>query len=164
MSIRTFATFHVKSAIEFMLVNGQWLMCDDGVIRPIVLGLVRTADAQMVEVPLLLDAGADRTVFSAFFLELLLPLRSTAIDEIRLAGVGGQVDSITVDTVLGFVRDDGRRVSVRGTFGVFTEGESAEMSVLGRDVTNNFSVIYDYLNSTIALLAQPHYYEIKRAS
>ena len=47
---------------------------------------------------------------------------------------------------------------------VFTEGESAELSVLGRDVTNNFSVIYDYPNRSVALLARPHYYEIKSAS
>lgn len=38
------------------------------------------------------------------------------------------------------------------------------MSVLGRDVTNNFSVICDYPNAMVALLARPHYYEIKRAS
>jgi hypothetical protein len=57
--------------------------------------------------------------------------------------------------------DDGQLITVRGSFGVFTEGESAELSVLGRDVTNNFSVIYDYPQQIIALLAPPHSYEIK---
>lgn len=37
----------------------------------------------------------------------------------------------------------------------------ADLSVLGRDVTNNFSVIYDYPNQTVALLAPLHHYEIK---
>ncbi len=147
-----------------MLVNGDWLMCDDGLIRPSVLGLVRTGDGQMLEVPFLLDAGADRTVFSAYFLDLLLPLHKSSIEQIRLTGVGGRVDSITVETVIGLIRDDGDMATVRGPFAVFTEGESAELSVLGRDVTNNFSVIYDYPNRTVALLARPHYYEIKRAS
>ena len=55
-------------------------------------------------------------------------------------------------------------LNVRGQFGVFTESESAELSVLGRDVTNNFGVIYDYPNRTIALLATPHFYEIKATS
>jgi hypothetical protein len=55
-------------------------------------------------------------------------------------------------------------VTVRGLFAVFTEAESAELSVLGRDVTNNFSVIYDYPNRAVASLARPHYYEIKKAS
>jgi len=55
-------------------------------------------------------------------------------------------------------------VTVRGSFGVFLEGESADLSVLGRDVTNNFSVIYDYPNQIIALLAPPHSYQIKPSS
>jgi hypothetical protein len=52
-------------------------------------------------------------------------------------------------------------VSVRGSFAVFTEKESADLSVLGRDVTNNFGVMYDYPNRVVTLLAQPHFYEIK---
>ena len=147
-----------------MNVNGEWLVCEDGVIRPIVLGLVRGADGQMIEVTFLLDAGADRTVFSSGFLRSLEALQNSEAEQIHLAGVGGRVGSITVDTALGFTRDDGRMVTVRGSFAVFTEGESAELSVLGRDVTNNFSVIYDYPNRAVALLARPHYYEIKRTS
>ncbi|MEW6213329.1 MAG: hypothetical protein AB1631_33855 [Acidobacteriota bacterium] len=144
-----------------MRVNGEWWECEDAVIRPVVRGLVRAADGQMVEVTFLLDAGADRTVLSARFLHRLMPLETTATEHIHLAGVGGQVNSITVETIIGFIRDDGRLVTVRGAFGVFTEGESADLSVLGRDVTNNFSVIYDYPNQAVALLAPPHIYEIK---
>ena len=147
-----------------MHVSGNWLMCDDGVIRPSVLGMVRVADDSMLNVTFLLDAGADRTVFSARFLQWLQPLRTSQSEQVQLAGVGGQVSSITVDTFVGFVREDGRTVTVRDPFAVFTEGESAELSVLGRDVTNNFSVIYDYPNRAVALLAWPHYYEIKKAS
>ncbi|MEK6301328.1 MAG: hypothetical protein AABO41_11445 [Acidobacteriota bacterium] len=147
-----------------MHVIGDWLICEDGVIRPTVFALVRAADGRMVEVTFLLDAGADRTVFNARFLHWLRALESPQGEQIQLAGVGGSVGSITVDTSIGFIRDDGRVATVRGQFAVFTEGESAELSVLGRDVTNNFGVIYDYPNRTIALLAQPHFYEIKTAS
>jgi hypothetical protein len=52
---------------------------------------------------------------------------------------------------------------VRGEFAAFTKMESADLSVLGRDVTNNFSVIYDYSTRTVALLAPPHFYEIGSA-
>lgn len=79
-------------------------------------------------------------------------------------GVGGPANSITIETALGFVRHDGRLISVRGTFHLFAESESADLSVLGRDVTNNFGIIYDYPNQTVALLAAPHYYEIRTAS
>jgi hypothetical protein len=37
-----------------MHVIGDWLICDDGVIRPTVFGLVRAADGRMVEVTFLL--------------------------------------------------------------------------------------------------------------
>lgn len=146
-----------------MRVNGAWLPGDDGVIRPIVPGLVRLPDGQWLEVSFLLDAGADRTVFSADFFSLLEPLE-TPSQRVLLSGVGGATNSITIETAIAFARDDGQLITVRGSFGVFTEGESAELSVLGRDVTNNFSVIYDYPNQVIALLALPHSYEIKSSS
>ena len=147
-----------------MRINGDWLECDDGVIRPSVKAMVRLADGQWVEVTFLLDAGADRTVFSAWFLHLLRPLVVGESAQSHLAGVGGPVNSIIIETAIGFVKDDGRQVIVRGTFHVFVESESSDLSVLGRDVTNNFGIIYDYPNQTVALLAPPHYYEIRNES
>lgn len=146
-----------------MRVNGEWLLCEDGERRPCITGTALAATGQQVEVTFLLDGGADRTVFSADLLALLRPLAVTEPAQSHLAGIGGKADSITVETALEFTRDDGRSVRVRGQFGVFTAGESAELSVLGRDVTNNFSVIYDYSHQVVTLLALPHYYEIKRA-
>ena len=54
--------------------NGAWLAGEDGVIRPIVPGAVRLASGEWLEVSFLLDAAADRTVFSSDFLMLLQPL------------------------------------------------------------------------------------------
>ncbi|MEW6131080.1 MAG: hypothetical protein AB1757_28880 [Acidobacteriota bacterium] len=144
-----------------MRVNGEWLLCDDGIIRPSVSGLVQASNGEWIEITFLLDCGADRTVLSADFLSLLHGLASSDEEQFYLAGVGGTVGSITVATSVGLVRDDGRVAQVRGHFGVFTESESGELSVLGRDVTNNFGVIYDYPNQTVALLAPPHFYETK---
>ena len=143
-----------------MRVNGAWLPGEDGETRPIVPGLVQVTNNRWLEVSFLLDAGADRTVFSARFLQHLENLQSD-IPQILLSGVGGGAESITVETAIAFARDDGQLVTVRGTYGVFIKGESADLSILGRDVTNNFSVIYDYPQQTIALLAAPHSYEIK---
>lgn len=147
-----------------MPVNGESLICEDGVIRPTETGVVKISDDRIVDVPSLLDAGADRTVLSAEFLDLLAPFRGTEVERIQLAGVGGHVGSVIFDTFIGFTRDDGKVIIVHGPFRAFTDSESAELSVPGRDVTNNFSVIYDYPNRTVALLTAPHYYEIKRAS
>lgn len=141
-----------------MRVNGEWVPGEDGIIRPIVQGQVRLADGSWLEISFLLDAGADRTVFSSDLFDLLQPLE---IGELRLAGIGGASGAILISTEIGFTRDDGKLVTIRGTFGVFSDYESADLSVLGRDVTNNFGVIYDYPNRLVALLAQPHGYEIK---
>jgi hypothetical protein len=78
-----------------MRVNGAWLPGEDGDIRPIVPGLVRLTNSRWLEVSFLLDAGADRTVFSARFLQHLEDLQSTS-PQILLSGVGGKADSITV--------------------------------------------------------------------
>lgn len=147
-----------------MRVNGEWLLCEDGVIRPVVQGMVQLADMQWLEVSFLLDAGADRTVFSADFQSLLRSLEVGGSEQLSLAGIGGATSSITISTIVGFTKDDGRLVTVRGTFGVFTEGESADLSVLGRDIINNFGVIYDYPDKIVALLAPPHFCEIRISS
>lgn len=147
-----------------MRVNGKWLPCDDGEIRPVVPGMVRLPNGQWLEVAFLLDAGADRTVFSPDLFNLLSPLQTTLSEPSHLAGVGGRVDSIVIETAIAFVKDDGWPVSVTGTFPPFVESGSADLSVLGRDVTNNFGIIYDYPNQAVALLSPPHYYEIKKAS
>lgn len=145
-----------------MRVNGEWLLCDDGVVRPIIQAFVLLANGQWYEVPFLLDAGADRTVFSDDFLALLSPLAITQAEPLGLAGIGGQANAITIETSLGFTRDDGKLVTVRGAYAVFAENSGTDLAVLGRDVTNNFGVIYDYPNWMVGLLAPPHYYEIKR--
>jgi len=147
-----------------MRVNGERLACDDGEIRPVVPGMVRLAGGQWIEVPFLLDAGADRTVFSPDFLNMLRSLQVTESESSHLVGIGGRVNSIAIETAIGFTRDDGRTISVRGNFRVFVESESADLSDLGRDVTNNFSVTYDYPNQTVVLLGPPHYCEIRKAS
>jgi hypothetical protein len=147
-----------------MRIDGAWFLGEDKTIRPIVPVLVRLANGEWLEVSFLLDAGADRTVFSAAFLGVLQPMTRSGGEEILISGVGGAADSITIDTAIGFIRDDGQLVTVRGAFGVFTQSESADLSILGRDVTNNFTVIYDYPQRIIALLAPPHSCEIKSST
>jgi hypothetical protein len=112
-------------------------------------------------ITMLLDCGADRTVFDASLRSLLSPPASSQI--LELAGVGGNVDSQLIQTRLAFIRDDGNRVTVQGQFSVFTDIASSDVSVLGRDITNNFHVIYSYPGRQVVMLAQPHAYRIDSA-
>lgn len=51
-----------------MRIDGQWLVCDDGVMRPVIIGDIRTADGAWEQCEFLVDTGADRTVFNAAIL------------------------------------------------------------------------------------------------
>lgn len=143
-----------------MRVEGRWHRFQDGVLRPVLDAAVHTPNGTWQSVTLLLDAGADRTVFDASFLTLLSPLVVPVDQTPALGGVGGKVSAVFVQTRLSFTRDDGKRVTVQGPFGVFTELTSSDVSVLGRDVTNNFDVIYSYPQRYVTLLAPPHTYQI----
>jgi hypothetical protein len=47
-----------------MRINGEWHLCDDGVVRPIVRGEILTGTGLWQATEFLVDTGADRTVFN----------------------------------------------------------------------------------------------------
>lgn len=145
-----------------MLVKGSWEEFSDGAIRPVVYAFVQTAAGDWRRIAFLLDAGADRTILHADLLPLLAPLLLLPDEQApRLGGIGGEVGSRLVQTSLAFTRDDGKRVTVNGTFSVFVVPESSDVSILGRDVTDNFDVIYSRPKREVLLLAPPHGYTVQ---
>lgn len=48
-----------------MRINGEWLLFDDGVRRPVIRGEILTGAGSWEAAEFLVDTGADRTVFSA---------------------------------------------------------------------------------------------------
>jgi hypothetical protein len=48
-----------------MRIDGAWRVCDDGVVRPVIVGEIKAPDGSWVDVPFLVDSAADRTVLSA---------------------------------------------------------------------------------------------------
>ncbi len=124
-----------------MRVDGRWHQFRDDVLRPVIDAAVQTPSGDWQNVTFLLDAGADRTVFDASFLSLLSTLVLPVDQTPALGGIGGKVSCVFVHTRIAFARHDGKRATVNGPFGVFTDPTSSDISVLGRDVTNNFDVI-----------------------
>lgn len=92
--------------------------------------------------------------------ELALP----ADDTPELGGVGGKVDCLFIQSRLAFVRADGKQVNVQGPFAVFADKTTSDVSILGRDVTNNFDVIYTYPTRRVILLAPPHEFLVQLKS
>lgn len=144
-----------------MLIRGQWYLCEDGIERPVVLGEIFGGEQSWVQVPFLLDTGADRTVLSAPVLSDL-NLRSSALPG-RLGGVGGLADSVAVKTQIRLPRSTGENVVFRGQYAAITELESLDMSVLGRDVTDLFAVIVDRPGDVVCLMRDRHRYVIRQA-
>ena len=119
---------------------------------------VELADKTWLPVTLLLDGGADRTIFAASFLPYLQPLLLPDDRALLLGGIGGQATSRLLQTRLGLPKSDGKRATIQGLFAVFTDPDVTDFCILGRDVTDNFDVIYSFPKREVLLLAPPHTY------
>ncbi|HEV8717919.1 MAG TPA: hypothetical protein VGX03_34520 [Candidatus Binatia bacterium] len=144
-----------------MLIIGEWKLRDDGVTRPIVQASVRGSGGNLVAADFLIDSGADRTVFSAALPRRLRLPATNAQPDFSLTGIGGTSDFVLVTTVLEFTGADGRPVRVRGEFAGFTDPAATDLSVLGRDVLDNFDLIISRRRNEILLLAPRHQYRIE---
>jgi hypothetical protein len=144
-----------------MQINGEWLLCDDSIVRPVIHGHILDRHGAWIHAPSLVDTGADRTVFSAPVLAVL-SFQPTISPE-RLGGVGGIVTPVVIETHLRFRHEAGRGTVVfRGQFAAVTEREALDMSVLGRDITGLFALIVDQPGNVVCLLGQRHRYAIEQ--
>jgi hypothetical protein len=143
-----------------MRIDGRWLVCDDGVRRPVISGEIRAADGSWEKSEFLVDTGADRTVFSAATLARLA-LPPLAMPE-GLSGVGGMTAAVSVATWMRLTREDAGKGMFRAQYAAVTELEALEISVLGRDITGLFAVIVDWPRDVVCLVGQRHRYTIEQ--
>ena len=69
-----------------------------------------------------------------------MPAQSAA-PGVTLSGIGGTSEFVLVTIIIALMRDDGGLVQIRGEFASFTDPKALNMSVLGRDVLDNFDLI-----------------------
>ena len=138
-----------------MRVDGTWLFCDDGVTR-LFWAEVLGSHGNWIEIPLLADCGADRTVLSrAAFAGLgLAPVKG----DDSISGIGGIAESVVFHTRIRIPRRDGVALSFKGQFSAVLDSTAIDMSLLGRDVTNHFALIVDHPSSTVCLLSRGESY------
>ena len=138
-----------------MLFRGEWLAGSDGVARPIIRLHVTRPDGTQFVAPFLVDSGADATIFSHdVLLQLGVPTAPGSAG--TLQGVGGQTACIVVQSTLTFTQEDSNTGSFTGNFGSFLSPDASEISLLGRDVLNNFEVIISYRLRCVLFLTLPH--------
>jgi hypothetical protein len=137
-----------------MQIWGEWYHCSDEVQRPVLKAEVRGTDGSWVERLFLVDTGADRTVFDA---ALLTHLRVQAASSgERLSGLGGDAESVSVETEMRIRDEAGAAVLFRGRFAGVTDPEALDISILGRDITDLFTVVVDRSGDRVVLVRPPH--------
>lgn len=141
-----------------MRINGEWYVGDENIARPIIRGAIRDRNGAWQRTLFLVDTGADRTVFSAAILAVLG--LSPAASHERLGGVGGQAEAVEVETQIRFFHDGPGQVVFRGQYAAFTSLEALDISVLGRDITDLFTIIIDRPHTLVCLLRERHRYMI----
>jgi predicted aspartyl protease len=142
-----------------MRIDGEWLLCDDGIIRPVIRGEILTANGAWQRAEFLVDTGADRTVFSAATLAVLGLQPLMAQD--RIGGLGGVAESVVVETQVRLTREEAGKIVFRGRYAAVTDLEALDMNVLGRDIAGLFAVVVDRPGNVVCLLGQRHRYTIE---
>lgn len=142
-----------------MRIDGEWYECDDGFVRPVIRGEIRSADGRWEPALFLVDTGADCTVFSAAILDVLG--FESATSRGRLGGVGGVADCVEVATRIRLRRHDGGSAVFRGRYAAFTQLETLDMSVLGRDIMGMFAAIVDRPGDVVSFVGTNHRYVIE---
>ena len=137
-----------------MRIDGEWLLCDDGILRPVIRGEILASDGTWQRAEFLVDTGADRTVLASLRLQ-------PVVTHARLGGVGGVVNSVVVETQVRLTREESGKVVLRGQYAAVTELQALDMSVLGRDIAGLFAVVVDRPGNLVCLLGQRHHYTIE---
>jgi len=143
-----------------MVIMGLWFLGDDGITRPLVTAKVFGADGKAHDVPFLVDTGADRTVFIAGLLEKLQFAENDADPGYALQGIGGSTEFVVVSTVIELTCADGTPARIRGQFSALTDPAATDLSILGRDVLDNFDVVTSRRRNEVLLLAGNHQYQV----
>ncbi len=141
-----------------MLISGRWTLCDDDIVRPVIEGELLASDGSWLPVELLVDVGADRTVFTAGVLATLALAQLPR--PLQLGGVGGAAPTVAVATQLRLPLAGETSIKFQGSFAGFTEAEALDMCVLGRDIMNLFAVIIDRPGDAVCMIGQGHRYTI----
>jgi hypothetical protein len=86
-----------------MRIDGQWLWCDDGIMRPVISGELLAGNGSWEKSEFLVDTGSYSTLLSAVTLAKL-GLQPLPIQE-GISGWGGMADSVIVETQLRVTRE-----------------------------------------------------------
>lgn len=144
-----------------MRIEGRWLAGGDGVERPVFDGFIAAPGGALLPVSLLIDTGADLTVLSPAVAAQLDSVVQPARTDALAGGVGGTQDLYELAVDLLLPTTTGQRARIRGPLPVFLTPGSLELSVIGRNLLDQFTLIYSRPQGTLLLLTPPDTFSLR---
>jgi hypothetical protein len=134
-----------------MRIEGRWLTGADGVERPVFDGFIAAPGG----IQLAVSTGADVTVLAADVAQQLVAIVQPTPTTISVGGVGGieQLHELAVDLLM--PTTSGQRARIRGPLPIILTPGSLELSVIGRNLLDQFTLIYSRPQGTLLLLTPP---------
>ena len=121
-------------------------------LAPFVEAKVYATDDRWVKVFFLIDLGADGTYLPRKYVTKLGLQPDEAKTKDDVTGIGGRrIEHVPFTTQIRFESDGGHR-TFDLEIGVFTQEESLDVPILGRDVMNFFTVLCDVRANLVWLL------------
>ena len=131
-----------------------------GIFRPYISADVLSPANEWVMVDFLVDTGADETFLDFTFIKKF-NIDTNGIDvKDDVGGVGGSgVPYFQIESQLKLISQGGTKI-FNGKINLFLDPHSSEVPLLGRDVLDNFVIIFDRKQNSILLLDQEEKYKI----
>jgi hypothetical protein len=144
-----------------MRIEGRWRAGADGVERPVCDGYVVVPGASPLALALLIDTGADLTVLAPDIAQRLAGLVQPTPTNTLAGGIGGTelVYELAVDVLL--PTTSGQQARLHGPLPILLTPGSLELSVIGRDVLDQFTLIYARQQRTLLLLTPPDTFTLR---
>jgi hypothetical protein len=143
-----------------MRIEGRWLLCSDGIERPVIDVHLVLPTRQVAALPMLLDTGADFTILAYAAGQSLATYLQPTPASTTAQGIGGQFPTQMLNVGLLFTGTDGRQVMLNGPIPTLAAPANPDLSVLGRDVLDRFELVYSRTRSSITLLTPPDSFTI----
>ena len=134
----------------------------EGAFRPFITAYVRVENGKWIKSSFLVDTGADVTFLNYGSIETLGIDTSHIEVKDDVGGIGGYgVPYFQYPIDLKLVSAEGNAI-FSGNISIFLDSHTTSFPILGRDVLDNFIVIFDRTRKQILLLNQPDTYQIIR--
>ena len=134
-----------------------------GAHRPFITAYILSPEGQWIQYSFLVDTGADETFLHYRSIKIL------GIDTSRLeirddvGGVGGYgIPYFQFNTQIKLISSSDTKV-FGGTVNIFLDPHASEVPLLGRDVLDDFAVIFDRRKNKVILVDDPDTYRIQEA-